>query len=220
VYGDGVGVVLHSPGAGLDRVLAALPAASTRPLQVVVVDGEGAGAVRIGEQVARAAAVNRGVVSLPPDVGWVLVTDPATEWPPGVLDTLLTTAERFPRAGALGPRLRGPDGALVACAGALPSRCQLRRGQVPLGAPRTAGPVGWISARALLLRRTAWDSVDGLDPRHLGPADSVDLSERLGRAGWLVVHVPAAEVGVAAGTAPGMLEPMRSGLRRYARDRR
>ncbi len=225
MYGDGLGVVVHPPGTG--GFLASLPAVSARPVRVVAVAGEdepgaagGVEVVRVGERVARAAAVNRGVVALPPDVGWVLLADSALRPPPGLLDTLLAAADRFPRAGALGPRLRGPDGALVACAGALPTARDLRRGRVPVGAPRVAGPVGWVSARCLLLRRTAWDSVDGLDPRHLGPVDSVDLCERLGRAGWLVVHVPGAEVEVAPGEAPGMLEPTRSGLRRYARDRR
>jgi hypothetical protein len=48
----------------------------------------------------------------------------------------------------------------------------------------------------------------------------VDLGERLARAGWLVVHVPAAEADVVPGPVPGMLEPERDGLLRYAADRR
>ena len=52
-----------------------------------------------------------------------------------------------------------------------------------------------------------------------GSADSWIVSiegDRLGRAGWLVVHVPAAGVVVGAGPDPGMLESAGAGLRRYA----
>jgi hypothetical protein len=72
------------------------------------------------------------------------------------------------------------------------------RGRVPVGVPGE-GPVGWLSTAAVLMRRSAWDSVDGLDPRYLGgPGDmgDVDLGERLVRAGWLVVHEPAANAFV------------------------
>jgi N-acetylglucosaminyl-diphospho-decaprenol L-rhamnosyltransferase len=211
---DGIGVVTWTPGA--EGLLATLPA-GVGP--VVVVDADGAApagvtAVPVTERLARAAAVNRGVVALPPDLGWVLAADPGVRLAPGALDALRAAAARFPRAGVLGPRLPGP------CAGPLPTGRDARRGRVPLGAPRSAAPVGWVSGRCLLLRRAAWESVDGLDPRHLGPVDAVDLGDRLARAGWLAVHVPGAEADVVPGPVPGMLEDERDGLRRYAADRR
>lgn len=208
--GDRIGIVTWTPGAA--GLLATLPP-EVGPVVVVDVDGtapEGVTAVPVTERLARAAAVNRGVVALPPDVDLVLAADPGVRLGPGTIDALLAAADRFPRAGVLGPRLPG------ACAGPLPTRRDLRRGRVPLGAPRSAGPVGWVSGRCLLLRRSAWDSVAGFDARHLGPVDAVDLGARLARAGWLVVHVPAAEAAVAPGDVPGMLEPVRDGLRRYA----
>ena len=54
--------------------------------------------------------------------------------------------------------------------------------------------MGWTSSPALLLRRLALDSVGGFDPRYPGRLDDLDLADRLTRAGWLVVHVPAAAV--------------------------
>ncbi len=208
--GDPIGVVTWTPGAA--GLLATLPP-QVGPVVVVEADGsapEDVTAVPVTERLARAATVNRGVVALPPDVGLVLAADPGVRLRPGTLDALLAAADRFPRAGVLGPRWPGP------CAGPLPTRRDLRRGRVPLGAPRSAGPVGWVSGRCLLLRRAAWDSVAGFDPRHLGPVDAVDLGARLARAGWLVVHVPAAEAAVGPGAVPGMLESERAGLRRYA----
>ena len=58
-------------------------------------------------------------------------------------------------------------------------------------AERTAG---WLSGSCVLLRREAWDSVDGFDPRYFMYFEDVDLGDRLGRAGWLNVYVPDAEV--------------------------
>lgn len=177
----------------------------------------GARVVAVGERLARAAAVNRGVVALGADVDWVLVADPRAELCPGAVEALSAAAARFPRAGVLGPRLRGPDGSVRPSAGALPTARDLRRGCVPVGAPRHTAPVGWVAGECLLVRRAAWESVDGFDARHLGPVDAVDLGARLVRAGWLVVHVPAAEVVVGAGPATGMLEAVDRGLRRYAK---
>ncbi|MDN5750539.1 MAG: glycosyltransferase, partial [Pseudonocardia sp.] len=222
-YGDALGVVTAAPVP--DAFLTSLSAATVRPLRVVAVGGgavggagperDGVQTVRVSEQLARAAAVNRGVVALPPGVGWVVVADPQVRWGAAAIDTLLAAAARHPRAGALGARLRRAGGGVLACAGAVPGRRDLLRGRVPLGAPRSTGRVGWVSATCMLLRRTALDSVDGLDPRHLGPVDGVDLGDRLGRAGWLVLHVPSAEVVVEAGGT--LLESARAGLRSFAR---
>jgi N-acetylglucosaminyl-diphospho-decaprenol L-rhamnosyltransferase len=212
VYGTTVGVV--SWGSGPPA-----PVAGTGPAVHVTQAAPGAPApggatpVLVTEALARAAAVNRGVVALPAEVGWVLAVDTGVTLAPGALDALLAAAVRFPRAAVLGPRLPG------ATAGPLPARRDLLAGRVPLGAPRSAGPVGWVSGRCVLLRRAAWDSVDGYDPRHLGPVDAVDLGDRLARAGWLAVHVPGAEAAVAPGPVPGMLETARDGLRRYAAER-
>lgn len=212
-----VGIVTWAvPG---ERFLATRPDA---PLVVVAAADApvpGARVVRVGERLARAAAVNRGVVALP-DTEWVVAADPRVEWSPGVLDALHAAAARHPRAGVLGPALRGTDGSVLPSAGSLPDRRDLRRRRLPLGAPRSTGPVGWVAGTFLLLRRAAWESVDGFDARHLGPLDAVDLAARLRRAGWLAVHVPAAEVVVGPGPATGMLESVDSGLRRYAQDRR
>jgi N-acetylglucosaminyl-diphospho-decaprenol L-rhamnosyltransferase len=212
-----IGIVTWAvPGAGFLDTRPDLPL-------VVVSDGDahvpGARVLPVGERLARAAAVNRGVVALP-GADWVAVADPRIEWSTGLLDALAGAAVRHPRAGVIGPRIRAADGSVLPSAGSLPGRRDLRRRRLPLGAPRSTGPVGWVAGTCLLLRRAAWDSVDGFDARHLGPADAVDLGARLRRAGWLAVHVPGAEVVVGPGPATGMLESVDSGLRRYAQDRR
>jgi N-acetylglucosaminyl-diphospho-decaprenol L-rhamnosyltransferase len=55
-------------------------------------------------------------------------------------------------------------------------------------------PVGWLSGSCLLLRRSAFDEVNGFDERYFMYMEDVDLGDRLHRAGWLNVYVPSAEV--------------------------
>ena len=163
--------------------------------------------LRIGENVGYGAAANRGVAGLPPEVGWVLVANPDIVVDPGALDTLIEAGDRWPRAGALGPLIR-TGGEVYPSARLQPSlgrgvghalfaavwpanpwtRSYRQEGSV---AERTAG---WLSGSCVLLRREAWDSVDGFDPRYFMYFEDVDLGDRLGRAGWLNVYVPDAEV--------------------------
>ena len=55
-------------------------------------------------------------------------------------------------------------------------------------------PVGWLSGSCLLLRGAAFDEVGGFDERYFMYMEDVDLGDRLGKAGWQNVYVPAAEV--------------------------
>ena len=265
-YGDRLAVVTVTRTAApeLDRFVRSLRLATARPARVVVADTVGAAVpvgvevVRIGEDVGRAAAINRAVAALEPEVGWMALADPAVQWCPDALDALLEVAARHPRAAVLGPVLRDARGRPAASSGPWPSVADALRGRVPAGCvpigpepnssdpnssdPNSSdpdssdpdssdpdssdpdrsdpGPVGWLSATCLLVRRLAWDSVGGFDPRYLGACDDVDLGDRLGRAGWLAVHVPDVEVRVDAGVgAGGILEAPAAGVRRFVRDR-
>lgn len=233
-YGDEIALVTPTRSArtSLDGLLGSLDRACSRPVRVVVADTGGAivpgGAdvVRLAEAVGRGAAVNRVVAGLDPAVGWVAVAEPTVQWGPGALDALLEAGARHPRAGLTGPRLRSAAGPDRPSGGAVPALLDVRRGRI--GTVVARGPVGWVSGVCVLVRRAAWDSVDGFDPRYGGndgPVDlaDVDLGDRLGRAGWLVVHEPAAEVTVGASDGrdgeQGILEPLPAGLRRYTKDR-
>lgn len=55
-------------------------------------------------------------------------------------------------------------------------------------------PVGWLSGSCLLVRRSAFREVGGFDQRYFMYMEDVDLGDRLGKAGWLSVYVPSAEV--------------------------
>jgi N-acetylglucosaminyl-diphospho-decaprenol L-rhamnosyltransferase len=216
--------VTYSPGPHLDRFLASLPLATDRPVQVLMADngstdGTPQEAVRrypnarlfeTGANLGYGGAVNRAVAQLDGEPGeFVIVANPDVQWGPGSIDALLDAAARWPHAAALGPLIREPDGSVYPSARQLPS---LIRGGMhavvgPLwpANPWTASyrqdrvepserPVGWLSGSCLLVRRNAFDAVGGFDERYFMYMEDVDLGDRLGRAGWLNVYVPSAEV--------------------------
>jgi N-acetylglucosaminyl-diphospho-decaprenol L-rhamnosyltransferase len=230
--------VTYSPGEHLEAFLASLATATTlRPTVVLADTGSVDGAperavaahdhvrlLRLGENVGYGAAANRAVAGLEADVDVVVVANPDVRWAPGSLDVLLDAARRHPRAAALGPLVREPDGTVYPSAREQPSvvsgsghalltrvwpgnpfsRAYRRTGEEP--AERTAG---WLSGSCLLLRRDAFASVGGFDSRYFMYFEDVDLGDRLARAGWLSVYVPTAEVhhdqGHAADRAPAAM---------------
>jgi N-acetylglucosaminyl-diphospho-decaprenol L-rhamnosyltransferase len=216
-YGAGLAVLVV--GATAEPFADAVPAATAAGAStVVLVDGRAPGGVpsvpgatvlHLGEDVGRGAAVNRAVAGLPADIGLVAVAPPGLDWGTA-LEALQAAAVRHPRAGVLAPRVRDPRGAVRPSTHPLP---RLRRGVLTvltgrpwpadaMADPAVEGPVGWSSAPGLLLRRAALDSVDGFDPRYPGRLDDLDLAQRLGRAGWLTVHVPSATVAYGAAVRP------------------
>ncbi|BBZ06734.1 dTDP-Rha--alpha-D-GlcNAc-pyrophosphate polyprenol alpha-3-L-rhamnosyltransferase [Mycolicibacterium doricum] len=224
--------VTYSPGPHLDRFLATLAHATDRPLSVVIADnGSTDGApeqavqrypniqlLRTGANLGYGTAINRAVASIeresargvdPDRSEFLLVANPDVQWGPRSIDLLLEAADRWPRAGALGPLIRDPDGSVYPSARHLPS---LVRGGMHAvvgpfwrSNPWTAAyrqdraepserPVGWLSGSCLLLRRSAFAQIGGFDERYFMYMEDVDLGDRLGKAGWLNVYVPSAEI--------------------------
>lgn len=222
--------VTYSPGEHLEHFLSSLDAATTqRPLVVLADNGSTDGApeaaaeryahvqlLRTGGNIGYGAAANRGVAELPVDVDWVLVANPDVEFLPGSVDELLAAAGRWPRAAALGPLIREPDGSvypsarevpkLIAgsghalLAGVWPGNPWSRQYRRPEAEPGERD-AGWLSGSCLLLRRSVFESVGGFDSRYFMYFEDVDLGDRLGRAGWRNVYVTSAEVTHAQGHA-------------------
>ncbi|HWM01943.1 MAG TPA: glycosyltransferase family 2 protein [Actinophytocola sp.] len=216
-------IVTYSPGETLDRCLDTLAKATSRPVRVVLADNgstdgapERAAAARenvqllhTGGNLGYGTGANRGVAELPESCGWIVVANPDLEWGDGALDTLLEAAQRWPRGGAFGPLIKEVTGQVYPSARLVPT---LGRGigHAVLGRVWRGNPwtreykqsttsvtereAGWLSGSCLLMRREAFDSVDGFDPRYFMYFEDVDLGERLGRAGWRNVYVPTAEV--------------------------
>ncbi len=206
----------------MERFLASLSMATERPVTVLLADngstdGTPQAAVErypnvrlidMGANLGYGTAVNRAVAQLDDD-DWMIVANPDVQWGPGSIDALLSAAVRWPRAGALGPLVRDPDGSVYPSARHLPS---LVRGSMHavLGPfwkrnpwttayrqerfEPTERPVGWLSGSCLLVRRSAFSQIGGFDERYFMYMEDVDLGDRLGKAGWLSVYVPSAEV--------------------------
>ena len=173
--------------------------------------------LHMGANLGYGSAVNRAVAAYlsDPDLTdagdpqFFVVANPDVVWGPRSIDDLLLAAERWPDAGSLGPLIRDPDGSIYPSARHQPS---LVRGGMHAvvgpfwkSNPWTAAyrqerlapserPVGWLSGSCLLLRRAAYDAIAGFDERYFMYMEDVDLGDRLNRAGWQNVYVPAAEV--------------------------
>jgi len=224
--------VTYSPGWHLDRFLASLSLATDRPVQVVMADNASTDGspqaaverypevqlIEMGANLGYGSAVNRAVSRLNASSEFLIVVNPDVQWGPGSIDALLDAAARWPQAATLGPLIRDPDGSVYPSARHLPS---LIRG----GMHAVVGPlwpnnpwtrayrqerqelseraVGWLSGACLLVRRAAFDAVGGFDERYFMYMEDVDLGDRLGKAGWLNVYVPSAEVLHQKGHATG-----------------
>ncbi|WP_120312500.1 glycosyltransferase family 2 protein [Mycobacterium mantenii] len=215
--------VTYSPGPHLERFLASLSLATEREVCVLLADngstdGTPQAAVErypnvrlfhTGANLGYGTAVNRAVAQLDRDADWVIVANPDVQWGPGSIDELLAAAARWPRAGALGPLVRDPDGSVYPSARHLPSL--IRGGMHAVVGPfwksnpwsaayrqerlePSERPVGWLSGSCLLVRRSAFGQIGGFDERYFMYMEDVDLGDRLGKAGWLSVYVPSAEV--------------------------
>jgi N-acetylglucosaminyl-diphospho-decaprenol L-rhamnosyltransferase len=224
--------VTYSPGPHLDRFLASLSHATERPVTVIMADnGSTDGApeealerypnvrlLRTGANLGYGSGVNRAVAEITPESEFVMVANPDVQWGPRSIDVLLEAAERWPRAGSLGPLIRDPDGSVYPSARHLPSL--IRGGMHAVVGPfwksnpwtaeyrqeRTEPserPVGWLSGSCLLLRRAAFDQVSGFDERYFMYMEDVDLGDRLGAAGWQNIYVPSAEILHDKGHATG-----------------
>lgn len=246
-------IVTYSPGETLEPFLDTLAKATSRNVQVILADNGSVDGVpqRVaderanvefvptGDNLGYGGGVNRGVAELDDRYGWIVIANSDVEWAEGALDELLAAGHRWPRAGSFGPLIREPDGSVYPSARLVPS---LGRGighalfgKIWPGNPWsrayrqseaavTERAAGWLSGSCMLLRREAFASVNGFDPRYFMYFEDVDLGERLGQAGWLNVYVPTAEITHIGGhstsrTSERMLTEHHRSAYRYLADR-
>lgn len=232
--------VTYSPGAHLRPFMDTLAEATGDKPQVVMADNgstdgvpeavadeyEQAVLLRTGGNIGYGAAINRAVAELDPDIEFVVIANPDVRWGQGAIDELVAAASRWPRAGALGPIVRETDGSIYPSAREVPGLLD-GTGHALLGSVWKSNPwtrkylqdsqepsersVGWLSGSCLLVRRAAFDAVDGFDGRYFMYMEDVDFGDRLGKAGWHNVYIPSAEIthakGHAAGQHPELMLP-------------
>lgn len=176
--------------------------------------------VAAGSNLGYGRAVNLGARSCRD--GDLLVCNPDIVLRPGSLPHLAGVLAGEPAVGIVGPRLRNLDGTTYPSARTFPSMLDAAgHGLVGLVWPdnpfsrryrlldwdhEQRRQVDWVSGACFLIRREAWTSLGGFDPRYFMYMEDVDLSWRAGRLGWLVIYQPEAEVvhaqGISADTRP------------------
>lgn len=137
---------------------------------------------------------------------------------PGWLDSLLTTFDQMPDAGLVGSALLYPDGrlqeagAVLLCDGSAWSYGRFESADDPRYT--SLRDTAYCSGAAVMLRRSLWDRLQGLDLRYR-PAyyEDADLAMRVRQAGLRVLVQPASRVVHDEGTSHGT--DVRSGLKAH-----
>ena len=127
---------------------------------------------------------------------------------PGALHALLAVAQAQPQAGIVGARLLNPDGSFQASHTRFPTLLREALILTTLGrrlfGPRypSAGPeiavgpqqVDYVEGACLLVRRSAYAAIGGMDEGYWMYAEEVDWCRRMAQSGWQVWYQPAAPV--------------------------
>ncbi len=125
------------------------------------------------------------------------------------LSILLDFAIKHQKAGAIGPRLRFPDGSYQISAAEFPSLKNefitklhyraLDRKIKPVinyleNRHKEATRVPWVGGACLLVARKKLVQIGGFDPNFFLYFEDIDLCKRLARQGWKNYHLPQAVV--------------------------
>lgn len=175
------------------------------------------------ENVGFARATNQGMAQASGE--YVLWLNPDTVVQPGALGELIDFLREHPDAGAVGPKMVGPDGALQYSCRAFPSlatgfftRYSLMRRlwpENPLSRRyllsdwdhATVRAVDWVSGACLMTSRVVLDRVGGLDEGFFLFNEDVDWCRRLALAGPKVYYNPRAVVVHRIGASRGRVAP-------------
>lgn len=138
------------------------------------------------------------------------------------LRAALAYLDAHPRAGVVGARLAGRDGAPQPACRSFPTPLntflmltglerfvpRARLIDPPLLDPDAATECDWVPGCFMLLRREVVQRVGLFDPRFFLYAEEVDLCRRVKAAGWTVVYVPQARVVHWGGESARALGPL------------
>jgi N-acetylglucosaminyl-diphospho-decaprenol L-rhamnosyltransferase len=151
---------------------------------------------------------------------WVLLLNADAWLAEGALDRLVVFADSYPRAAAVGPRLRNPDGTLQRSVRGFPTLWRLATEYFFLRkvAPRSSAlnafygggfdhdevrEVEVVMGACLLVRRDAIAEVGPCDEDYFLFSEETDWCYRFRQAGWKVVFFPGAECTHLRGAAHG-----------------
>lgn len=153
-------------------------------------------------------AVN--IVAAQTSAAWLAPANADVAVSSGALARLLDYGAQHPEAAVIAPRLVLPDGttqhstfpfatiplalAYVSGVTRLSDRLARHWGIDQGFDPEHPAEVEWAVGAFLLVRRTAWNAVNGFDEEQWMYAEDLDLGWRLSRAGWTARYLPDAVV--------------------------
>ena len=141
---------------------------------------------------------------------WIAPSNADVRLEPGALERLIAAGEADPIAGIVAPMLVLRDGSIQPSIQPFPTlphaallRLRVWRISRRVGErlclrgyrdPTRGGHVDWAAGAFLLVRRSAFDQVEGFDEEQWLYAEDLDLAWRLGLTGWRTRYQPSALV--------------------------
>ena len=157
------------------------------------------------DNVGFGAAVNTAIANT--DTPWIAAANADIALEANALRALIEAGDRRPDAGIIAPRLIDPDGSTQHSVHPFPTLgltlafnagvAQLHGDRLLLSGhwnPETPRHVDWALGAFILIRRAAWEELQGFDETQWMYAEDLDLGWRAARHGWRTWYEPSARV--------------------------
>jgi GT2 family glycosyltransferase len=130
---------------------------------------------------------------------WVFVLNEDTILDPDCLRSLVTAGEQDSKVGIVGPMVYHHDEPTIIQSGGgilgpYWESIHLEKDQIDAGQLRQNHFVEWVSGCAILVRRSVIETAGMLDARFFYFWEETEWCLRAGKAGWKILHVPAARI--------------------------
>lgn len=168
--------------------------------------------VELSQNLGYAGNNNVGIVeAVAQGAEWVFVLNEDTILDPDCLTEMVRVGESDPGIGIVGPMVyhHNEPAVIQSAGGSLGPNWESRhiaQNEADNGQFHEPRDVDWISGCAIMVRTAVIDQVGALDERFFYYWEETEWCLRSGRAGWRVVHVPAAKLwhkGVQRDYRPG-----------------
>lgn len=195
-------------GVPADRIVVVENNSSDAVLTEAAVSSRGCRFILLEKNLGYGAAMNAGVKLLGADCGHLLLSNPDVLLEPTAVSLLSAWLDSHPETGAVGPKILDPDGTVFPSArlvpslrngvghalfaGIWPSNPWSKRYRADTQYGDTPRHAGWLSGACLLIRKRAFDDLEGFDEGYFMYFEDVDLGYRLSQAGWSNDYNPAA----------------------------
>ncbi|WP_300682137.1 glycosyltransferase family 2 protein [Nocardioides sp.] len=231
-------LVSHDGARWLSTVMEGIAAQRRAPDQLVAVDTgsldgsadllrDAYGQVEVlSSTTSYPAAIEHARAQLHDDIEWLWLLHDDSTPDPAALETLMIATEEFPEVDIVGPKLRewpSLRGLLelgVTISGTGRRETGLERGEYDQGQHDEIRTVLAVNTAGMLIRRSALDTLGGLDPQLPIFGNDIDLGWRAARAGLTTMIVPQAVVFHAEAAHRGLRRTALTGRHPHYQERR